>query len=172
MKKLFIILFIAIGFLLSPTLSHATEPWVYRYATQQDGNTVVYHTSIPILDSLLETPQPFENYCRMSNRTMRKLARIIRHSLTKSEKELFIEHEPPVKISLTVSTENNRCCEVAFVFYYTNKPHDILSLSTIEKLHKRLIGRRVISSEHTQNEYYHSGIVITQRLIENRPIKF
>lgn len=108
----------------------------------------------------------------MNERTQSKFARIIRHSLTKSEKEFFIEHDPPVKIVFTVSSENNRSCEVAFVFFYTDQPHDILSLSTIEKLHKRLMGRQVISSEHTQNEYYHSDIVITPRLIENRPIKF
>lgn len=169
MKRLLII---AIAFLLHPSLSHATEPWVYQYATHQDGNTVVYHTSIPILDSLHRVRHPLETQCDMNDRTQRKFARIIRHSLTKSEKELFIKHDPTVKIVFAVSTENNRSCEVAFVFYYTDKPHDILSLSTIEKLHKRLMGRQVISSEHTKNEYYHSDIVITPRLIENRPIKF
>ena len=172
MKKLFIILFVAISFSLYPLLSHATEPWVYRYTTQQDGNTVIYHTSIPILDSLYRVRHPLETQCDMNYRTQRKFARIIRHSLTKSEKELFIEHDPTVKIVFAVSTENNRSCEVAFVFYYTDKPHDRLSLSTIEKLHKRLMDRRIISSEPTLNDYYHSDIFITPRLIENRPIKF
>lgn len=172
MKKLFIILFVAISFSLYPLLSHATEPWVYRYATHQYGNTVVYHTGIPILDSLYRVRHPLETQCDMNDRTQRKFARIIRHSLTKSEKEFFIEHDPSVKIVFTVSSENNRSCEIAFVFFYTDKPHDILSLSTIEKLHKRLMGRQVISSEHTLNDYYHSDIYITPRLIENRPIKF
>ena len=144
----------------------------------EDPSTYIYQKDTTLYDSLVATRAQLEMPASTWGRdepdvpSTNAISTIISQCLTKKEKYLFTPNENYRNFAfcrIVVDKKCNCICEVSFWFPFTDTPHQLLSLRSIKKIYKRLMGLTVYGERKTPSEYFYADIHFDEQMAHGLP---
>ena len=171
-------------FAISPNQPHTTYTRKGEWTTKttygnEDPSTYIYQKDTTLYDSLVATSTQLEMPASTWGRdypdvpSTNAISTIISQCLTKKEKTLFTNNENYrnfVFCQIVVDKKCNRICEVSFLFPFTDTPHQLLSLRSIKKIYKRLMGLTVYGERKTPSDYFYADIFFDKQMANRLPV--